>query len=57
MDTLRSKLQHVLNPVHLYCRMIKAGIEHDEAIREARKVEELLQPYLYPEKVTKEQAL
>jgi hypothetical protein len=54
MHTLHSKLQHVFNSAHLYCRMLNAGIEHDDALKCAGEVEKLLKPYLYPEKKTEE---
>jgi hypothetical protein len=25
METLRQRLQHLLNPLHVYCRLVEAG--------------------------------
>ena len=33
MSTLRHQLQHLLNPLHLYCRMKEAGIAEPLARR------------------------
>lgn len=53
IEPLQLQYQLALDPMHIYCRMVKAGMGHDDAVKGAREVERLLQPFLYPEK-TKE---
>jgi len=47
-EPLQLQYQLAMNPMHVYCRMIKAGIDHDNAVKGSKEVERLLQPFLYP---------
>lgn len=42
MDTLRERLHHLLNPLHLYCRLREAGLCDAVARRMSRAYERAL---------------
>jgi len=42
MSTLRHRLQHLLNPLHLYCRLLEAGLAEPTARRMSRAYERAL---------------
>jgi hypothetical protein len=42
MTTLRHRLQHLLNPLHLYCRLREAGVAEATARRMSRMYERAL---------------
>ena len=42
MTTLRHRLQHLLNPLHLYCRLLEAGFAERTALRMSRAYERAL---------------
>jgi len=42
MSTLRHRLQHLLNPLHLYCRLLEAGLAEPLARRMSRAYERAL---------------
>jgi hypothetical protein len=42
------KLQHVLNPVHVYCRIMEAGVRRDLAVTMSRSYEILVFTFLSP---------
>lgn len=42
MNTLRCHLQHLLNPLHLYCRLLEAGLGEPLARRMSRAYERTL---------------
>ncbi|MDP2848968.1 MAG: hypothetical protein Q8O35_12385 [Humidesulfovibrio sp.] len=46
MNTLRCHLQHLLNPLHLYCRLLEAGIAEPLARRMSRAYERTLYRHL-----------
>jgi len=41
-DDLRSKLQHRLNPLHVYCRLREAGMKDKKAKRVSSLYERLI---------------
>jgi len=45
--TLREDAQHELNPLHVYCRLLDAGVAKDAARRLASWWEVSVWPYLY----------
>lgn len=42
MNTLRQRLQHLLNPLHLYCRLMEAGLNESLARSMSRAYERAL---------------
>lgn len=42
MSSLRHRLQHLLNPLHLYCRLLEAGLAEPLARRMSRAYERAL---------------
>ncbi|SNR75654.1 hypothetical protein SAMN04488503_1063 [Humidesulfovibrio mexicanus] len=40
--TMRLRLQHLLNPLHLYCRLVEAGVARSLARRMSRAYERAL---------------
>jgi len=42
MDTLRRNLQHLLNPLHLYCRLKETGLAEPLARRLSQAYERLV---------------
>ena len=42
MSSLRERLQHLLNPLHLYCRLLDAGLAKPTARRMSRAYERAL---------------
>lgn len=42
MNNLRRRLQHFLNPLHLYCRLVEAGLTEPLARRMSRAYERAL---------------
>lgn len=42
MNTLRERLQHLLNPLHLYCRLREAGLTEPLARSMSRAYERAL---------------
>jgi len=46
MHTLRRHLQHILNPLHLYCRLLEAGVTEHLALRLSQAYERTLYRHL-----------
>jgi hypothetical protein len=42
------ELQHALNPVHLYCRIVDAGVNRELAVTVSRSYEALVFTFLSP---------
>lgn len=42
MNTVRCRLQHLLNPLHVYCRLHQAGLAKGLALRLAEAYERLV---------------
>lgn len=40
-DIMQEHLRHHLNPLHIYCRLVQSGLEHDTATRICRLYERL----------------
>lgn len=45
---MRSRLQHLLNPLHIYCRLVSIGCPRCLALKIGGTVGQILRPVLYP---------
>jgi len=46
MRQLRHSLRHLLNPLHVYCRLVDTGLARPRALRLSRAYERFLFRYL-----------
>lgn len=44
---LRSRVQHELNPLHIYVKLRKVGIKKSRALQISKAIEKIITPKLY----------